>query len=76
MSGIDENASDIDCNFLDDDLSNAEWDIEPEPDEPPLGPRPEATAQKQRKDEAVLAIAKCMDRNGLKLGTLLYALCY
>jgi hypothetical protein len=76
MSDIEENASDIDYDYLGNDLSDAEWDLEPEPDEPPQGPRPEATAQQQQEYEAVLAVVECMDRNGIKLDTLLYAWCY
>ncbi|KAG8729377.1 hypothetical protein FRC11_008900 [Ceratobasidium sp. 423] len=66
MSHIDETASDIDCEYPDDENLDAEWDPEPKLDEPPRDPKPEATTQHQEQYEAVSAVVKLMNEHGLR----------
>ncbi|CUA68570.1 Callose synthase 2 [Rhizoctonia solani] len=76
MSDIDETTSDIDYEYTDDDITDIDWDLEPESDEPPHNPEPEATTHHREEYEAVLAVVDCMNQHGLKLDTFVYALCY
>ncbi|KAG8755460.1 hypothetical protein FRC11_006018 [Ceratobasidium sp. 423] len=66
MSHIDEMASGIDYEYPDDENLDAEWDPEPELDEPPRDPEPEATTQHREQYEAVSAVVKMMNEHGLR----------
>ncbi|KAG8755621.1 hypothetical protein FRC11_005911, partial [Ceratobasidium sp. 423] len=76
MSHINETASDIDYEYPDDENLDAEWDPEPELDKPPRDPEPEATTQHQEQYEAILVVVNLMNEHGLRLDTLVHALCY
>ncbi|EUC55257.1 hypothetical protein RSOL_105110, partial [Rhizoctonia solani AG-3 Rhs1AP] len=76
MSDIDENAFDIDYDYPENDITDIDWDLEPESDEPPRDPEPEATTQHQKEYEAVLTVVDCINQCGLKLDDFVYALCY
>ncbi|EUC60284.1 hypothetical protein RSOL_335380, partial [Rhizoctonia solani AG-3 Rhs1AP] len=76
MSESDSSEYDSDLEYPEEDFAEPEWDPKPEPGVLP-GVPPSQTSDVHRQEYAVIEkVMECINKNGIRLDTLVYALCY
>ncbi|CAE7104953.1 unnamed protein product [Rhizoctonia solani] len=76
MTESDIGDYDSDFEYPEEDFVEPEWDPEPEPDILPRIPPSQPSDAQKREHAAIEEVVECMNRNGIRFDTLVYALCY